>query len=49
MSFKEFDEIEEQKPNQQNKWWWVLKLVTTVLTAILTTLGVASCRPLLLP
>ena len=49
MSFKEFDEIEEQKPTRENKWWWVLKLVTTVLTAILTTLGVASCRPLLLP
>ena len=43
MSFKEFDEIEEQKPTRENKWWWVLKLITTILTAILTTLGVTSC------
>ena len=43
MSFREFDEIEEQMPNQQNKWWWILKLITTVLTAIVTTLGVTSC------
>ena len=43
MSWKEFDEIEEQMPDKHNKWWWVLKLITTVLTAILTTLGVSSC------
>ena len=43
MSWKEFDELEEFEPNKRNKWWWILKLITTILTAILTTLGVSSC------
>ena len=43
MSWAEFDELEECFPNKHNKWWWILKLITTVLTAILTTLGVSSC------
>lgn len=43
MSFKEFDELEEQYPNDHNKWWWLLKLISTVLTALLTALGVSSC------
>ena len=25
------------------KWMWLLKLITTILTAIITTLGVESC------
>ena len=43
MSFQEFDEIEEMQPNKRNKWWWLLKLVTTILTAIATVFGVQSC------
>lgn len=43
MSLREFDELEEQKLTRENKWWWILKLITTVLTAVLTTLGVTSC------
>lgn len=43
MSLREFDEIEEMQPNKRNKWWWLLKLVTTILTAIATVFGVTSC------
>ena len=43
MSFQEFDEIEEMQPNKRNKWWWLLKLVTTILTAVATVFGVQSC------
>ena len=43
MSFTEFDEIEEYPLTQRNKWWWILKLLTTILTSILTVLGMASC------
>ena len=43
MSFQEFDELEEQWPNKHNKWWWILKLLTTILTAIATVFGVQSC------
>jgi len=43
MSFREFDEVEEQLPNDRNKWWWILKLIVTILTSILTALGVQSC------
>jgi len=43
MSFQEFDEIEEQTPNEHNKWWWIIKLIVTILTSILTALGVQSC------
>ncbi|MEE1080172.1 MAG: smalltalk protein [Bacteroidales bacterium] len=43
MSLNEFDKLEEEWPNKHNKWWWVLKLLSTVLTALLTALGVQSC------
>ena len=43
MSLNEFDKLEEESPNKHNKWWWVLKLLSTVLTALLTALGVQSC------
>ena len=44
MSLREFDEIEEMQPNRHNKWWWLLKLVTTILTAVATVFGVQSCN-----
>ena len=43
MSLNEFDKLEEELPNKKNKWWWVLNLLSTVLTALLTALGVQSC------
>jgi len=43
MSVLEFDELEEQKPNKKNRWWWVLKLLTTILTAMATVFGLESC------
>jgi len=43
MSLTEFDEMEEYTPNKKNKWWWVLKLLTTILTAMATVFGLQSC------
>ena len=43
MSLKEFDELDELEPNKRNKWWWILKLIITILTSILTALTTASC------
>ena len=43
MSWKEFDELEEMEMTPRNKWWWLLKLIVTILTSILTCFGVTSC------
>ncbi len=43
MSWKEFDELDELQPTPRNKWWWLLKLLITILTSVLTAFGVASC------
>ena len=43
MSFQEFDELEELELTKKNKWWWLLKLLITILTSVLTAFGVASC------
>lgn len=44
MSVSEFDEIEEYPITKRNKWWWLIKLLTTILTAVATVFGMQSCN-----
>lgn len=48
MSKEEFAEIEnDDDVPQKYKWvYWLIKMVVTILTALLTALGVSSCTPI---